>query len=83
MNADVMKWPVVWPSLKGSGLLLMSWMLDILTDNSQSEVLFWMSLVLTLLGIWDYVLKIWGRYKGPKDEGKDKETKADKSPEQK
>jgi len=49
---------LVVPSLKGSGLLLMSWMLDILTDNSRSEILFWMSLLLTVLGIWDYILKI-------------------------
>ena len=61
----IIKSPLVIPSLKGSGILLMSWLLDILTDNSRSEILFWLSLLLTILGIWDYILKI--RWKQKQD----------------
>jgi hypothetical protein len=53
------------PSIKGSTMLLISYALNFLSDSTRSVSLWSLTVVLTCLGIYDFVLKI--RYKHRKE----------------
>jgi hypothetical protein len=71
---NALKAPHVAPTMKGSALILSSWVLDIMNVNNggvpegMSLVLYVLSFVLTCLGIYDFWLKIKWKHRKEREE---------------
>jgi hypothetical protein len=70
-TAQTKSMPVLMPSIKGSTMLAASYALNFLSDQTRSQSLWTLTVILTCLGIYDFILKI--RYKHRQDRERKKQ----------